>query len=373
MTTIAQHTPAEQPERGGPEPAAEVVGGVDTHLDSHTAAVLDSAGRLLGTEQFAASPAGYRQLLGWLRGFGRLLAVGVEGTGSYGAGLARQLAAERVAMVEVDRPDRKTRRHRGKSDPVDAEAAARTALAGTRTGTPKAGDGQVEALRQLRVTRRSAVEQRADVQRQLKSLLVTAAEPLREQLRSLTDRALIDTCAGLRPDPARIGAPDQAAKYALRALARRHQALSAEIADLDALIEPLVRRINPRLLDAFGVGPETAGQLLITAGQNVDRLRTEGSFAMLCGAAPIPATSGKRQHRHRLNRGGDRQANAALYRLVLTRMAWHEPTKAYVRRRTTDGLTKKEIIRCLKRYVAREIYYLLRPGAPTTRPTPTAA
>jgi transposase len=338
----------------------EVAGGVDTHADTHTAAVVDTAGRMLGHQQFEATAAGYKQLLAWLRSFGTLLIVGIEGTGVYGAGLARHLAAQSVAMVEVDRPDRKTRRFAGKSDPLDAEAAARAALAGVRTGTPKDRHGAVEALRNLRVARRSAIDQRADCQRRIKSLIVTAPEALRAQLRGLSGARLITTCAGLRPDPARIGDPEQAAKTALRALARRHTALTDEIDDLDDLIGPLVAEINPELLARNGVGADVAGQLLITAGQNADRLHSGPAFAMLCGAAPIPASSG-RTNRHRLNRGGDRQANAALYRVVLCRMRWDPRTRAYVERRTKEGLSKKDIIRCLKRIIARELYYVLRP------------
>ena len=333
--------------------------------------MIDTAGRKLGHQQFEATPAGYRQLLAWLRGFGTLLIVGIEGTGAYGAGLARHLAVEGVAMLEVDRPDRKTRRFAGKSDPLDAEAAARTALTGVRTGIPKDRSGAVEALRNLRVARGSAVDQRADCQRRIKSLIVTAVEPLRGQLRGLSGTRLIATCAGLRPDPARIGEPHQATKTALRSLARRHQALSEEIAELDDLIGPLVAEINPELLACTGVGADVAGQLLVTAGQNADRLHSEPAFAMLCGVAPIPASSGK-THRHRLNRGGDRQANAALYRVVLCRMRWDPRTRAYVERRTKEGLSKKDILRCLKRMIARELYYVLRPATSTAEPAMAA-
>lgn len=318
MTTIA---------REGCPAQIEVAGGVDTHQDTHTAAAVDSAGRLLGHQQFPATAAGYQQLLTWLRGFGLVLIVGVEGTGAYGAGLARHLAGHGVAMLEVDRPDRKTRRFAGKSDPLDAEVAARAALAGVRTGVPKDRTGQVEALRNLRVARHSAVDQRADCQRRIKSLIVTAGEPLRAQLRGLNDARLVATCAALRPDAARIGDPEQATKTALRSLARRHRALSEEINELDDLIGPLVAQINPKLLACTGVGADVAGQLLVTAGQNADRLHSEPAFAMLCGVAPIPASSGK-THRHRLNRGGDRQANAALYRVVLCRLRWDPRTHA---------------------------------------------
>lgn len=354
MTTIARD-----------EVRIEVAGGVDTHLDTHTAAVVDTTGRPLADRQFPATAAGYRQLLAWLRTFGALLVVGVEGTGVYGAGLARYLQAEGVAMVEVDRPDRKARRFAGKSDPLDAQAAARAALAGVRTGVPKNRDGLVEALRNLRVARRSAVDQRADAVRRIKALLVTAPDPVRDKLRGLVDARLLTTCAALRPDTTRIDDPTQAVKVALRSLARRHAALTEEIAELDALIEPLVKEINPGLLELNGVGPDVAGQLLVTAGQNTDRLHSEAAFAMLCGVAPIPASSGK-THRHRLNRGGDRHANAALYRIVLCRMRWDPRTRAYVQRRTAEGLSKKDIIRCLKRLIAREIYHVLRAPQPAT-------
>ena len=358
MTTIARENAADQ---------IEVAGGVDTHQDTHTAAAVDNAGRLLGHATFPATGAGYRALLGWLHGLGTLMIIGIEGTGAYGAGLARHLVSEGVEMVEVDRPDRKSRRSAGKSDPLDAEAAARAALARVRTGVPKARHGQVEALRNLRVARRSAVEQRADCQRQIKTLIVTAPEDLRTRLRALGDTQLLRTCLTLRPDTERVGDPQQAAKVALRNLARRHTALSQEIAELDTLIEPLVAAINPALLELNGVGADVAGQLLVTAGENTERLRSEAAFAMLCGVAPIPASSGK-THRHRLNRGGDRQANAALYRIVLCRLRWDPRTKAYMQRRTTEGLSKKDIIRCLKRLIAREVYSAL-----TSTPNPTAA
>lgn len=345
MTPITPHAQA----------VFEVVGGVDTHLDTHTAAVIDQVGRVLGTEQFPATPLGYAALSAWMRGFGCLLRVGVEGTGAYGAGLARLLRDQDVQVVEVDRPDRKTRRLQGKSDPIDAVQAAKTALAGERTGTPKQRDGRIEALRNLRVARRSAIDQRATTQRQLKTLIVTAPDELRTRLRSLTVTKLIAACAALRPDRADITSPTTAAKIALRSLARRHQQLTTEIADLDELLEPLVTAINPALMATYGVGADSAGQLLVTAGENHDRLTSEAAFAMLCGVAPIPASSGK-TNRHRLNRGGDRQANAALYRITLVRLRWDPRTRAYMQRRTKDGLSKKEIIRCLKRYIARELY-----------------
>jgi transposase len=345
MTTIAQEL-------------TEVTGGIDTHKDTHTAAAVDSAGRVLGVEQFTADAAGYRRLLTWLRSFGVLVLVGIEGTGAYGAGLACHLREQEVDMVEIDRPDRKSRRFQGKSDPVDAEAAARAALAAHRTGIPKQRDGRVEALRSLRVARRSAVRQRADLLRQMQALVITAPEGLRATLRELANTALVDTCARSRPDRSRAGDPTVGVRIALRSLARRHQHLSTEIDDLDELIAPLVTAICPALLDLNGAGPDVAGQLLVTAGDNPGRLRSEAAFAMLCGVAPLPASSG-RTHRHRLNRGGDRQANSALHRIVICRLRWDQRTRDYMARRTAEGMSKKEIMRCLKRYIAREIYRVL--------------
>jgi hypothetical protein len=218
----------------------------------------------------------------------------------------------------------------------------------------------------LRVARRSAIGARADAQRQIKALIVTAPSELRARLHGLDVRALIAHCATRRPDPTQAGQPAAATVLALRALARRHQQLSAEIAELDALLGPLVAALNPALLALHGVATDVAGQLLVTAGDNPERLRSEAAFAMLVGVAPLPASSG-RTHRHRLNRGGDRQANAALYRIVCCRLRWDARTRAYAERRTTQGMSKKEIIRCLKRYIAREVYTALLNPHPTAK------
>jgi transposase len=371
MTTIAPTPQSVDAPRRGPVierlPDRKVTGGVDTHADTHTAAVVDTAGRLLGSAQFPTTPAGYRTLLGWLRSFGVLVLVGIEGTGVYGAGLARHLASENVAMAEVDRPDRRTRRFAGKSDPIDAEAAARAALSGRQNGIPKTREGAVEALRVLRIARRAAVAHRADLQRRLRAVIITAPEDLRGALRALPLRELLATCATLRPDRARLTDPTQATKRTLRLLARRHHALSEEISDLDTDLDTLVAEIHPALLAVHGVGTDIAGQLLVTAGANHDRLHSEAAFAALCGVSPVPASSG-RTHRHRLNRGGDRGANCALWRIVITRLRHDARTRAYMTRRTTEGLSKTEIIRCLKRYIAREIYYVLTQPRPLDSP-----
>jgi transposase len=281
----------------------------------------------------------------------------VEGTGCYGAGLARYLRKAGQVVLEVNRPDRAARRRRGKSDPVDAEAAARAVQAGEVTIVPKAADGQVEMLRSLRVARTTAMRARTQAVNALRSLLVTAPAELREQLRGLSAVRLVRVAATL--DPGRLTSPTAAAMLALRTLARRYQALDAEITALDSELDQLTATAAPRLLALFGVGPDVASALLIAAGDNPGRLGSEAAFSMLCGSSPIQASSGKTT-RHRLNRGGDRQANAALYRIVIVRLRWHQPTKDYTARRTAEGKSKKEIIRCLKRYVAREVFAVLR-------------
>ena len=339
------------------EKHTEILGGVDTHRDTHVAAAVDAVGRLLATASFAATGAGYGELAAWLSSLGELRCVGVEGTGSYGAGLARHLAAAGVCVREVNRPNRQARRRRGKSDTADAEAAARAVLAGDATAVPKAGNGPVEAIRMLTVARRSATKARTGAHNQIHNLLVTAPEALKDQLSGHRGGALIDACARLRPattaDPLLA-----AAKTALRSLARRHQALSAEIAALHGELRALCAAANPALLAAHGVGPATAAALLIAAGDNPQRLHSDASFAALCGASPIAASSGQTV-RHRLNRGGDRHANQALWRIAMVRLRSDPRTQAYAARRRSEGKTSRETIRCLKRYIAREIHHLL--------------
>jgi transposase len=336
-----------------------ITGGVDTHADLHVAAALDPVGGLLGVREFPATPAGYACLLGWLRGFGDLALVGVEGTGSYGAGLARCLTAAGVPVVEVNRPDRQDRHRQGKSDPLDAVSAARSAQSGRAAGAPKGGDGAVEAIRALMVAKRSARRERTEALNQARALIVTGPDELRARFARHTAAQLAAAIAALRPRPGDV--PGYATRVALRELGRRVQFLDAQLGRLDELIGPLVTARAPGLLALHGVGTDTAALLLIAAGDHPGRLRSESSWAHLCGAAPVPASSGK-VSRHRLNRGGDRQANHALWRIVITRMSprpGHPATRAYVERRTKEGLSKKEIIRCLKRYVAREVYHQL--------------
>jgi transposase len=337
-----------------------LLGGVDTHKDIHVAAVLGHTGALLGTAQFPATLRGHNELLGWMRSFGDIGAVGVEGSGNYGAGLTRFLLAQGVRVMEVVRPDRRARRFNGKSDTLDAENAARAVLAGERTSAPKHRDGAVEALRTLRVARTSAVKARRAALQLLRNTIVSAPDRLRECVSSLTRRVLVRTCASWRPNREAVDDPTTATRIALRSLARRILKLEEEIEDLDELIAALVTQINPRLMQAPGVGVEIAAQLLITVGENPERMRNEAAFAMLCGVAPLPASSGKTR-RYRLNRGGDRAANCALHMAAISRLRVDPRTRAYVARRTAEGLSKKEILRCLKRYLAREFYKLLKP------------
>ncbi len=340
--------------------ACAITGGVDTHADTHVATALDPIGGLLGVEEFPADPPGYAKLLDWLGGFGTVCLIGIEGTGSYGAGLARYVTGAGVRVVEVDRADRQDRRRQGKSDPLDAVSAARAALSGRAAGAPKGRDGHVEAIRALMVAKRTARSERTQTINQARSLLVTGPDDLRARFAGSSPGDLVAGLAALRPRPGDV--VGYATRTALKELGQRARFLDAQLARLDEMITPLVTARAPGLLALHGIGPDTAALLLITAGDHPERLRSEAAWAHLCGAAPIPASSGK-VARHRLNPGGDRQANHALWRIAITRMSSHPPTRAYVARRTEDGLSKPEIIRCLKRYVAREVYHYLRPPA----------
>jgi transposase len=346
----------------------QVTGGVDTHSRTHHGAAIDQAGRILGDQQFPATEAGYAQLLTWLTGYGRLVKVGIEGTGAYGAGLARHLTAAGIDLVEIDRPDRKTRRGQGKSDPIDAISAARSALSGQAGGIPKTRTGPVEAIRALRAARNGAVKARTAAYNQLHGLLASAPEQLRASLSGRRQAALARACAVLRVDDSRFDDPVQATTAALIAVATRAETLTAEITLADRRLKPLLTATAPHLTSLPGVGPEVAGQLLATAGDNPDRLHSEAALARLCGVAPIPASSG-RTDRHRLHRGGDRQANRAFYTIVLSRMRHDPRTREYTERRKKQGLSSKDIIRCLKRYIVREIYTALLADFTTTANT----
>jgi len=344
MTTIA-------------EPRPVVTGGVDTHLDMHVAAVVTVVGGVLGTAEFPTTAAGYRRLLAWMRTFGELGQVGVEGTGTYGVSLARHLRSEQVKVVEVMRPNRQVRRRHGKTDVVDAIAAARAVLSGEANAIPKTHDGPVEALRTLKVLQRSATKARTQALNQLRALLVTAPDELRARLRDLTQRELLKTCAGFR-----VAAEDDSlaaiTRFALRELGQRVLYLNDQLAQVRLRLQRITEQVAPALTALKGVGPDVASTLLLAAGDNPERLTNERSFASLCGVSPVQASSGKTR-RHRLNRGGDRQANAALWRITLVRLNCDPRTKDYLAKRVTDGKSKTEAIRCLKRYIAREVFAAL--------------
>jgi transposase len=343
-----------------PETKVEVILGVDTHLDFHVAVAMDHMGRRLGESSVSTTVKGYEGLLCWAEGFGPLRCAGVEGTSSYGAGLARHLKSQGIEVLEVERPKRRrggSRRNVEKSDPSDAERAARAVLAGETSGVPKSGDGRVEMIRTLRAARRSAMKARTQAANQLQGLRVTAPDELLNRLRGLSTKELVSVAARFRIGDDLRDVPS-ATKFALRSVARRYEALSEEIAELEAHLDRLVAQVAPELVSLAGIGTDHAATLLMVAGDNPQRLRSEASLASLCGVSPIEASSGK-VVRHRLNRGGNREANRALYMICLARMRRDRRTKEYVARRTQEGKSKREIIRCLKRYVAREVYRVL--------------
>ncbi|WP_232229781.1 IS110 family RNA-guided transposase [Cellulomonas bogoriensis] len=308
-----------------------MIGGVDTHKHTHYAAAVDDQGRLLGHKEFPATDHGYQALLDWLRTRGQVHTIGVESTGSFGAALARALTSAGENVVEVNRPNRLARRMDGKSDRLDAEQIARAVLGRTSTATPKAKSGIVEVIRTLRVTRSSAVKARTQAFNTLFGVMIGAPSPLREELVVLTKRTLVNRCLRLRPETddliTLVDDSDRllmaGVKTALRDLARRWKALDDEVKTLNNQLEALVRAAAPDLVELHGVGVEIAGQFLVTAGDNADRIRNEAAFAKLCGVAPQPASSGRTTGRHRLSRAGDRAANSALYIVTIVRMRHH--------------------------------------------------
>ena len=333
--------------------------GIDTHADTHHAAVLTDTGVLLEHRQFCATADGYEELSEWLRQHGNPISVGIEGTSSYGAGISRHLRRHHIATVEVPRPNRKLRRSNGKSDPIDAEAAARAVLARHQLNDPKHGDGPIESIRALRVARAGAVKAATASMNTIRSMLVTAPDTLRAQLCGKSATALLDACIALDVDTTTLTDPSNATMLALRSIARRTRELRREAEELKRLLAKLIDEVAPRTSQVFGLGPDTAAALLVTVGDNPDRLRTESSFAHLCGVAPIPASSGKTT-RHRLHRGGDRRANQALHTAIIVRLRYSETARSYADRRTAQGKSMPEIIRCQKRYLAREVFTALR-------------
>jgi transposase len=359
------------------DPVGEITGGVDTHKEFHVAAAKDSLGRDLATRRFPATLAGYIALLAWLASFGPVTAVGVEGTGAYGAGLSTHLQQQGIRVVEVNRPNRQKRRRNGKSDPKDAIAAAAAVQSGDATATPKPRTGPIESVRVVKETRDHLTTARTAALNVLHALIITAPTSLRESLDDMTPAALIRHCAEFAPPavPAKgmrgntrthtierlvdgLIDSENSVRIALGELARTIQFYNTRIAELHTALTALVTRIAPRTSALHGVGPGRTAQLLLTAGDHPDRIHGEPSFANLTGVAPQDCSSGQTQDHHRLSRAGDRQANSVLYYIVLTRLAHHQPTRDYMTTRLRPGtkMTKKHLIRCLKRYVAREIY-----------------
>ena len=353
-------------------PRRRIVVGVDTHKYTHVAVAVDQVGALLGEITIPVEQTGYAQLHHWageLSGPDGQIEFGIEGSGSYGVGLASFLRRTGHRVIEVNRPDRSVRHRRGKDDTIDAESAARAVLSGAASAIPKTADGTVEMIRQVKIAKDTATKARSQAIITLKTILVNAPAALREMLEPLGDKALIDECRKLRYES--MSGPIDAACYTLRALADRYHALEQETRLHDRVLATLTDRAAPTLTSLFGIAEDSAAELLIVVGDNPDRIRSEAALAKLCGVCPVPASSGTTT-RHRLNRTGHRQANAALHRIVVVRMRFHEPTIAYVNRRTTEGKTKKEIMRCLKRLLIREIYQII--VAPyKNKPLPPAA
>ena len=331
-----------------------VIIGIDTHKASHVAVAIDTQGTRLAAPSIPTNPKGYLELERWARSFGYVLAFGIEGTGSYGAGLSRSLLAQGHNMIEVTRPNRQLSYTQGKTYSLDAEGAARSVLSGQATAIPKTQTGSSEMIRHLKIARDTAVKSRSQAIVTLKTLIINAPAVLQEILDQIRGKvALIRHIAAFRLGD--IDTPLASAKAAMRALARRWLWLHEEIIAHDKELERLVTERAPDLMASHGIATLTVAEMLILVGDDPTRIRSEAAFAKLCGVCPIPASSGK-THRFRLNRGGNRQANAALYRVAIVRMRSHEPTLAYFKKHTKDGKSKSEIIRCLKRYIVREIY-----------------
>ena len=340
--------------------SGHVVIGVDTHKYVHVAAVMDSIGGILASLTIATDTGGYQQLLDWATGFGQIIGFGIEGTGSYGSGLTSFIRRNGHRVIEVNRPDRRTRPLVGKSDTLDAENAARAVLAEFATAEPKTADGTVEMIRQLRVARGTAVKDRSSAMITFKAMLIHSSDQLRQDTGRKTQIMLARHLASLRPT--RLETPHDSIRHPLRSLARRWLTLDAEASELETMIEGLVLRTAPQLVGSFGIGADTAAEILIVVGDNPGRIRSEAALAKLAGISPIPASSGMTSGRHQINRGGHRQPNAAIYPTVIVRMRFHQPTIEYLARRTTERLSKRDIIRCLKRYVIREVFHLVCPA-----------
>jgi transposase len=339
----------------------DYVVGVDPHRDSHALAIVHVlSGAVVFEATIAASSQGYAEAWQLVDAHapGRR-AFAVEGSGSFGAGLTRLLTSRGERVLEVGRL-RRERRSGGKTDALDAIRAARSVLGQERPATPRAG-GERQALQALVAAREGAVNAKCAGLAQLRDLLVTTPEPLRSELRPLTQAPLLRRLAATRPETRRD--PElRGSLLALRSIARRVLQLQAEERELARQIETLTRKLAPQLLDQPGIGPHAAAQLLLSWSHH-GRIRSEAAFARLAGTAPIPASSGQTV-RHRLDRSGDRKLNRALHLILVTRKRTHPPTIAYIERRIQEGKTRREATRCLKRYLARNLYRLLEHGPP---------
>jgi len=334
-------------------PKNQLILGVDTHLDCHVAVLINTLGQVVSTDEFETNLNGYKKCLRWCHSFGHLMKAGVEGTGTYGAGLSRYLSSCDITVFEVNRPNRARRRLRGKSDPTDAENAARAVLANDAKAIPKTQTGVVEAMRFLLIARRSAVKARTQAINQIRAMLVTAPDDVRADYLFSSQTACINACQRINS----LGDTPllEMLSITLKLLANRWLNLSKELKMIDKNLKVLATNSAPDLTQQYGVGPYVAATLMVTAGDNPERLKKESSFAALCGVSPVEASSGK-VTRHRLNRGGSRIANNAIWTVALIRMRSDPRTQLYVARRTTEGLSLKEIQRCLKRYIARELF-----------------
>ncbi|KQN53593.1 transposase [Serratia sp. Leaf51] len=333
-----------------------VILGADTHLDIHVGAVLSYAGKLLGTKVIQTNQVGYEELFDWVLTFGSLERAGIEGTGAYGAGRTRFLIKKGLDVLEINRPDRSKRRLKGKSDPLDAENAARTVLSGSTKAVPKLQSGACEALRIISVARRSAVKAKTQAINQLRALLVSAPQDIRDMMWKSKPHECVTACMSF--ESAEKSPLFLALCCTLRSLTKRWLALAEELTQLDELLDNLIQEYAGSLRRPFGVGPQTAAILLAVAGENPERLKNEAALTSLCGVNPLPASSGK-TIRHRLNRGGSREVHNALWTIALVRMRSDPRTKVYVQRRTGEGLSTKKILRCLKRYIVQELYPLI--------------
>lgn len=341
-------------------PSGHIVVGVDTHKNIHFAAAVDTTSGLRSTLSISVDRNGFKELLAWTGSFGRIIAFGIEGTGSYGASLTSFVRQHDIPVIEVSRPDRRLRRLNGKSDTLDAENAARAVLSGAATAIPKVASGTAEMVRQLKVAYDTAVKARTVAMVTLKAMLIHAPEALRASTEGKTPATLARMLAGLRPSSLKDTA--DSIKHVLRTLSRRWLLLNEEAKSLSSMIHDLVKKAVPQLVNAYGISTHIAAEILIVVGDNPERIKSEAALANLAGVSPIPASSGMTSGRYRINRGGHRQLNAAIYRAAIVRMRSHEPTKAYIVRRTAEGKTRRDIIRCLKRYIIREIYRLLMHG-----------